>query len=100
MFGLEKRHIDFIIEILQKNIVQKGAKFYIFGSRAKGTYKEYSDVDIAVKMPNGKISGDVLGKILMEFNDSTLPYEVDVVDLNAIDAKFKELIQDSLVELF
>ena len=35
----------------------------------------------------------------MDSNDSTLPYEVDVIDLNAIDDKFKNLIQDSLVKL-
>ena len=28
----------------------------------------------------------------------TLPYEVDVIDLNAIDEKFRNLIKDSLVE--
>ncbi len=84
---------------MQNNITEKEAKFYIFGSRAKGNYKEYSDIDIAVKLPNEKLSADILGKILMEFSDSTLPYEVDVVDLNAIDEKFKQLIKDSLIEL-
>ena len=96
-FGLEKRHLDFILQVLQKNIPH--AKFYIFGSRAKGNYKEYSDIDIAVKLGKETLSANVLGKILIEFSDSTLPYEVDVVDLNAIDDKFKNLIKDSLIEL-
>lgn len=99
-FGLDKRHLDFILQVLKDNIPQKDAKFYIFGSRAKENYKEYSDVDIAVKLPDKKLSADILGKILLEFNDSTLPYEVDVIDLNAIDEKFKSLIKNSLVELF
>lgn len=99
-FGLDKRHLDFILQVLKDNIPQKEAKFYIFGSRAKENYKEYSDVDIAVKLPDKKLSADILGKILLEFNDSTLPYEVDVIDLNAIDEKFKSLIKNSLVELF
>lgn len=98
-FGLEKRHLDFILQVLQENIPQKDAKFYVFGSRAKGNYKEYSDIDIAVQLQDEKLSADILGKILIEFSDSTLPYEVDVVDLNAIDKKFKELILDSLVEI-
>ena len=99
-FGLDKRYLDFILQVLKDNIPQKDAKFYIFGSRAKENYKEYSDVDIAVKLPDKKLSADILGKILLEFNDSTLPYEVDVIDLNAIDEKFKSLIKNSLVELF
>ena len=98
-FGLKKRHLDFILHVLQENIPQKDAKFYVFGSRAKGNYKEYSDIDIAVQLQDEKLSADILGKILIEFSDSTLPYEVDVVDLNAIDKKFKELILDSLVEI-
>ena len=96
-FGLEKRHLDFILQVLQKNIPQ--AKFYIFFFLAKGNHKEYSDIDIAVKLEKETISADILGKILMEFSDSTLPYEVDVIDLNAIDDKFKNLIKDSLREL-
>ena len=98
-FGLEKRHLDFIMQVLTDNIPQKEAKFYIFGSRAKGNYKEYSDIDIAIKLSDEKLSADILGKILMEFSDSTLPYEVDVIDLNAIDDKFKNLIKNSLAEL-
>lgn len=98
-FGLKKRHLDFIMQVLTENIPQKEAKFYIFGSRAKGNYKEYSDIDIAIKLSDEKLSADILGKILMEFSDSTLPYEVDVIDLNAIDDKFKNLIKNSLAEL-
>ena len=98
-FGLEQRHLDFIKEVLQKNISDNNAKFYIFGSRAKGTYKDYSDIDIAVKLADQKLSADILGKLLLEFSDSTLPYEVDVIDLNSIDEKFKKLIADSLVEI-
>ena len=97
MFGLEDRHINFILNILKNNF--SGTKFYIFGSRAKGTYKEYSDIDIAVDLNNKKLDTDILGRILIKFQDSTLPYEVDVIDLNSIDEKFKNLILDSLVEL-
>ncbi len=97
MFGLEKRHIDFILDTLKQYI--PNGKFYIFGSRAKGTNKEYSDIDIAVKCDDEKISADILGKLLITFTDSTLPYEVDIVDLNAIDENFKTLIENDLVEL-
>lgn len=99
MFGLENRHIEFILKVLRNNIVEEDAKFYIFGSRAKNTYKEYSDIDIAVEIPQKKLSANVIGKILIEFSDSTLPYEVDVIDLNSIDEKFKNLIAKTLVEL-
>ena len=51
---------------------------FIFGSRAKGTYKRGSDVDIAIK--GEKITIDVVAKILNELEEETiLPYFFDVV---------------------
>lgn len=97
MFGLEEKHINFIRNTLNEYFPT--GKYYVFGSRAKGTNKEYSDIDIAVELKNEKISADTLGKILMFFNDSTLPYEVDIVDLKSIDENFKNLIINDLIEL-
>lgn len=96
MFGLEDRHLNFVHQTLDKYL--KNSKYYIFGSRADGTYKEYSDIDIAIDMNTTPIPIDILGKLMIEFEDSTFPYEVDIVDLNSIDEKFKNLIKDSLVE--
>ena len=60
MFGLEDRHLSFIKETLKKYIPDSNAKFYIFGSRAKGAYREYSDVDIAIDCPN--LEADIKSK--------------------------------------
>ena len=99
MFGLEQKHIDFILKILHKNFPYEGVEFYVFGSRAKGNYKEYSDIDIAIKFADKKLSVDALGKALLEFKDSTLPYSVDLMDLNAIEKDFYYLIENSLIKL-
>ena len=98
MFGLEERHLNFIKETLKRHIPNLDAKFYIFGSRAKGTCKEYSDVDIAIDSPN--LTADIKSKLELEFENSTFPYEVDIVDLNNIKDSFKNLIKDDLVSLF
>lgn len=97
MFGLEERHLDFIKETLKKYIPNPNAKFYIFGSRAKGKHREYSDVDIAIDCQD--LTGSVKSKLEIEFENSTFPYEVDIVDLNDIKESFKNLIQDDLVLL-
>ena len=97
MFGLEERHLNFIKETLKKYIPSPDAKFYIFGSRAKGKYREYSDVDIAIDSPN--LTSAIKSKLELEFENSTFPYEVDIVDLNNIKESFKKLIQDDLVLL-
>lgn len=48
----------------------------LFGSRAKGNYKPGSDIDIAVK---GTVTKDVQAQLLTAFEESLLPYFVDVV---------------------
>lgn len=97
MFGLEERHLNFIKETLKKYIPNPEAKFYIFGSRAKGKYREYSDVDIAIDSLG--LTSSLKSKLELEFENSTFPYEVDIVDLNNIKDNFKKLIQDELVLL-
>ena len=99
MFGLDDRHLDFVLSVLKRNISDVDAKFYIFGSRVKGTNKKYSDIDIAIDLNGKKLDVSILGKILIEFQDSTLPFEVDVVDLNSIDEDFRNLIKKDLVLL-
>lgn len=97
MFGLEDRHLNFIKEVLKKNIQNPDAKFYIFGSRAKEKYGQYSDVDIAIDSPD--LTLDKKLKIQSDFENSTFPYEVDVVDLNTIKENFKNLIKNDLIEI-
>lgn len=95
MFGLEDRHVNFIKETLKRHINNPDAKFYIFGSRATGKYREYSDVDIAIDFP--PMTLDERLKIQSDFENSTFPYEVDIVDLNDITENFKKIIKDDLV---
>ena len=97
MFGLEDRHVDFIKDMLKRHIKNKDAKFYIFGSRTNGKYRQYSDVDIAIDYPGMTLEQKL--RLQSDFENSTFPYEVDVVDLNNIEENFKNLIKNDLVEL-
>lgn len=97
MFGLEERHLNFIKETLKRYIPNPEAKFYIFGSRARGKYREYSDVDIAID--SSDLTPTIKSRLELEFENSTFPYEVDIVDLNNIKESFRNLIQDDLVLL-
>lgn len=54
----------------------------LFGSRAKGTYKPGSDIDLAVAGPR-LTRRDILA-LSSAFDDSMLPYTVDVVHYDTI----------------
>ena len=97
MFGLIDRHLDFVKETLKRHIKNPDAKFYIFGSRAKGKYREYSDVAIAIVCPGMTLDEKL--RLESDFENSTFPYEVDIVDLNTVKDYFKNLIKDDLIEL-
>ncbi len=61
-----------------KRIIQKYPQFEfrIYGSRARGDFKDNSDVDIAVK---GKISEQDKFAVLNDFDLLDIPYMIDVV---------------------
>ena len=98
MFGLDDKYITFIKDTLAKYVPLENAKFYVFGSRAKNIYKPYSDVDIAIDY--GGFSDILKSKIEFEFENSTFPYMVDIVDLNSASEEFKNEISPTLISLF
>lgn len=66
------------------------AKVYLFGSRANGTAKKYSDVDLAIDNKQ-KIDFTKLS-ILQEKIADKLPYLVDLVDLNSVSGEFRGVV--------
>ena len=97
MFGLDEKQFNFVKSMLKKHIPEPEAKFYIFGSRAKGCSKKYSDVDIAIDLP-GFTSARKL-ELELDFENSLFPFEVDIIDLNNIKESFKNLIKNDLSEI-
>lgn len=78
MFGLSNEIYSKIIEIIKKY----NYEFLIFGSRAKGNYKNNSDIDIAVK---GNINDSEEMMIRNDFDLLEIPYTIDLVFINKIE---------------
>lgn len=95
MIDLETKYLDFIKQTVSEYLQEY--KLYIFGSRAKGKAKKYSDIDIAIDSP--ELTTKIKSKLEFIFENSTMPYEVDIVDLNNITYSFKNLIKDDLIEI-
>jgi uncharacterized protein len=79
-FGLTEREMETIQNIFEKYPEVK--KVFVFGSRAKGTYKQGSDVDLAVM--NAVISDKTIHGLSADFQESSLPYRVELVDFNSL----------------
>lgn len=81
MFGLRDSDILSIRNVLEN--YPEVEKAYIFGSRAKGNFKNGSDVDIAIEGAN--VPYDTVVKISGILNEETImPYMFDVLDYHAI----------------
>ncbi len=55
----------------------------LFGSRAKGTQKPFSDVDLALF--GEQLNRDMLCRLLLEIDDLLLPYEFDLCIFHALE---------------
>ncbi|NMB38126.1 MAG: nucleotidyltransferase domain-containing protein [Firmicutes bacterium] len=75
--GLRDTDLEYIVQVLSK--FPEIEKALIFGSRAKGTHKAGSDVDIAIV--GESITFDIISKVrfLLE-EESPMPYFFDIVD--------------------
>ena len=71
--------------------------FFYYGSRVKGNFRVLSDLDILIKS-DSKVSLDDLETLKMLFDNSNLPYVVNLVDYNNIDKDFYNLIKNDLVK--
>ena len=90
-------HLGIVQGILREHL-PVGVKVWVFGSRTNWTTKDSSDLDIALESEN-KLSHKLLGALKDAFEESTLPYTVDVVDLNAVSHAFKQIVKEQRVAL-
>ena len=90
-------HLELVQGILHEHL-PVGVKVWVFGSRANWTTKDSSDLDLALE-GKSQLSYKVLGTLKDAFEDSSLPYTVDVVDLNGIGDSFRQIVELQKVHL-
>jgi predicted nucleotidyltransferase len=80
MFGLKQHHIDAINRCFARwpGIEQ----VILYGSRAKGTYKNGSDIDLTIV---GDLDYHALLALENQLDDLLLPYKIDLSLLHTID---------------
>ena len=83
--GIDNQSLQTIIGIITQ--YAPSCQIVIFGSRAKGNYREGSDIDIALK---GATDLDAVANIKLDYDNAYLPWKLDVLiydDINNQDLK-------------
>ena len=90
-------HLVIVQDILRKHL-PAGVRVWVFGSRANWNTKDSSDLDLALQGDNA-LSHKLLGVLQDAFEDSPLPYTVDVVDLRRISESFRRIVESERTPL-
>lgn len=74
-FGLSEAELTLLRSIVGKYV--RGGIVLVYGSRAKGTHTDRSDIDLAVKGLS-PLDGNILADLRDEIEESDFPYLVDI----------------------
>lgn len=74
-YGLTREQFDFINTEVIQPIQKQGGRVFVYGSRARGDYKKFSDLDLMVESQS-KIP---LGAIQEKLETGNFPLKVDLV---------------------
>ena len=94
---ISPNHLDTVLDILHKHL-PANVKVWVFGSRADWTTRDSSDLDLALQ-GDSALDYDTIMGLEVAFEESLLPYMVDVIDLNRVSASFKQIVEAQKIPL-
>ena len=95
--SVDKPYIEVVRKIVLKMLEGTDGKVYFFGSRARGDASRISDIDIAID-PGQQVTRYMIALISEELEEASIPYEVDVVNMNACSKGLRdEILREGIV---
>ncbi|NOY80815.1 MAG: nucleotidyltransferase domain-containing protein [Kiritimatiellaeota bacterium] len=89
MLDLDARHSEKVRRILAEHVPE--CEVRAFGSRTTGEARSWSDLDLLVMGPE-RLDPRRIWRLLDAFEESDLPFRVDVVDWNAASESFRAAV--------
>lgn len=77
--------------IVLKVLGQHAVRIFLYGSRARGHAGPQSDIDIAI-LPLSPLPAGILSELREALEESTIPYEVDIIDLSTVAKTFRDKV--------
>ena len=90
-------HLRIVRDVLRRHLPH-GVTAWVFGSRADWKTKDSSDLDLALE-GDTRLASKSLSAMETAFEESDLPYAVDIVDVNRIGDRFRKIVEKQRVRL-
>lgn len=79
------------VRTILQQCLPEGATVRVFGSRAGGQPKPWSDLDLALLAPEA-LPLSLMAALREAFDESALPWKVDLVDCRSVSPEFAAVI--------
>ena len=93
----ERRSISPNKKGFTRDIKRVSCRSLLYGSWARGEEKQSSDIDVAIN-PHEDLPVGLLSEIRESFENSTIPYRIEIVNLATTDKTFSEKVLDEGIE--
>ena len=68
-------------------------RVWLFGSRATGQARPFSDIDLALQADPGPMDRALLARLSEALEESCIPFKVDIVNMNTADPAVRARIE-------
>ena len=92
--ALHQAILEQIRQIVNETLQGLTYQLYLFGSFAKGTQTPSSDIDIAIDS-NAPLPNRVFVELRLRLEESTIPYVIDVINMQKASPQLREEIRKS-----
>lgn len=96
---ISPHHLQCVKDIL-RHYIPDNTEIWVFGSRITDKAKPFSDLDIAIACADHRpLTQTELLDLEEAFNESPLPWKVDIVDMHQITKTFYDIINQNKILL-
>ena len=94
---IRAEHLRIVQDVLRQHL-PNGVKVWVFGSRASWMTKDSSDLDLALE-GEACVLPRTLSMLEAAFEESDLPFAVDIVDISRIGKSFRQIVAKQRIPL-
>lgn len=99
-FGMTDTQWDQLTKNLIKLLKNQNLRIFIFGSRAKGKFHPYSDIDLLVDDLKSPILDKQAILLAMEhIENSNFPFKIDLVYRSQLAESYRSDVESSMIEI-